>query len=259
MPNHTYGKNSYLFVILLAIVFISTIGHAAPSNNQAIFRVGTTGDYPPLTSFNESKNQYEGFDIELTNMIAILLNLKIEFVRTSWPTLGQDLENNKFDIAVGGISINKARAKQFLFTTPILENEKVAIFRCSDKSIYTSIESINEPNVRVIVNPGGTNEQFAKKQFPNANIIIFNDNTKIFNQIIESAADVMATDLLEAKFQMKSHPELCFNNFRPEDSDRTYKAYMLRNNSSEVLLKINKALTYLDNKGFIKGLKGKWL
>jgi cyclohexadienyl dehydratase len=74
----------------------------------------------------------------------------------------KDFEADNFDIAMGGISITLDRQKKGMFSTPIMREGKTPIARCSDKGKYETLAEIDKPGTRVIVNPGGTNERFAK-------------------------------------------------------------------------------------------------
>jgi cyclohexadienyl dehydratase len=62
--------------------------------------------------------------------------------------------------------------------------------------------------VRVIVNPGGTNERFAREHITQATIVLHPDNRTIFPEITAGRADVMITDGLEVRLQTRLHPEL---------------------------------------------------
>jgi cyclohexadienyl dehydratase len=220
-------------------------------------RIGTPGDYPPLTLYDASKQQYQGFDIDMANNLAEFLHKKIIFIKTSWPSLEQDLKDHKFDIAMGGISITPERAQQFNFSQTVLVDEKVAMFNCVDKSKYPSLNAINQPQVNVIENPGGTNERFARKHLTQANIIIFPDNTRIFSQLLNGQADVMITDSIEASYQQKLHPELCVLQF-PE-TDREYKAYMLRKEDKDLLDTVNHWIDTIKQNNVLEQIKQKWL
>jgi cyclohexadienyl dehydratase len=63
--------------------------------------------------------------------------------------------------------------------------------------------------VTVIENPGGSNERFARANFKQAKIVIFNDNTMIFDEILKGNADVMISESVETIVQAKSKPGLC--------------------------------------------------
>ena len=202
-----------------------------------ILRVGTTGDFLPFTyQLDQTTNTFYGVDIELAKDLAASLDAKAVFVKTSWPTLLADLEANKFDIGMSGITIKLARQQKALFSIPLLSSGKAAITRDENAATYTSIEAINKKGVRVIVNPGGTNEAFARANFPNATIIQNEENLSIFQKIVDGEADLMVTDAVETLIQELIHPELeavnpeaPFNFFEMGyllPRDHTFKAYV---------------------------------
>ena len=58
----------------------------------------------------------------------------------------------------------------------------------------------------MIVNPGGTNERFARANVRNAEVKVHNDNVTIFDEIAKGDADLMMTDSSETLYQQKLHP-----------------------------------------------------
>jgi len=202
-----------------------------------VLRVGTTGDFMPFSyQLQPDKTNFYGVDIELAKDLAKSLNAELMFVQTSWKTLMSDLKANKFDIAMSGITITLVRQQQALFSLPLLSNGKAAITRDEHVDQYQTIKDINQLGVKVIVNPGGTNEIFAKTNFPKATIIENKDNLSIFEKIIDGTADVMVTDAIETLVQEQIHSELeavnpdePFNFFEMGyllPVDHTFKAYV---------------------------------
>jgi cyclohexadienyl dehydratase len=61
----------------------------------------------------------------------------------------------------------------------------------------------------VVVNPGGTNEQYARANVRHAEIKVFADNRTIFDEIRAGRADVMITDDVEVELQIRRHADLC--------------------------------------------------
>ena len=151
----------------------------------------------------------EGLDVDMAASLAKSLGVKLELVQFHWPSLMQDLAANKFDIAMGGISITLARQRAALFTTTVMHGGKTPIARCADKDKYQTLSDIDRPEVRVIVNPGGTNESFARSNIHHAHLEVFPDNAHIFEQIVAGKADVMMTDAVETRLQQGLHKELC--------------------------------------------------
>ena len=126
---------------------------------SGVLRVGLTEDYKPF-SFADASGKVEGLDVDMGTSLAQSLGVRLEIVKTSWPTLKSDLEANRFDIAMGGITITFDRQKTGLFSNPVFSSGKTPITHCGDEAKYGTVAVIDQPGVRVIVNPGGTNERF---------------------------------------------------------------------------------------------------
>lgn len=175
---------------------------------RGTLRVGTPGDYTPF-SLRQPDGSYRGADITEVQRLASALNLKVEFVPTSWSHLADDTKAGRFDIAVGGISVSPARREFALFSTVLVDDGKRPIVRCADRDRFNTLESIDQPGVRAVVNPGGGNEAFAHAHLTHAALTVFPDNTTIFGEIIAGRQDVMITDGVEVDHQASLHKELC--------------------------------------------------
>ena len=165
-----------------------------------VLRVGTAGDYQPMSYLDPETNTYVGFDAELAEDLAASLGVEIEYVRTSWPTLMEDTLAGKFDLAICGITVTDARKEQALMSDGYLGNGKTVLCRAEDADKYTSLDAINRPEVRVMENPGGLNEKFARENLPDATLIIHDVNQEIPGLVAAGEADVMITEILEAGY-----------------------------------------------------------
>ena len=172
--------------------------------------IGTTGDYRPLSFCEPETGEYWGFGIEIAQEIAKQLGVKVEFVQTSWPTLTADVlaEPQKFDFAIGGITITDARCETMMMSEGYLANGKTILCRASESERYQSLADINKPEVRVMVNPGGLNEKFAHENLTHATIIIHQKNEEIPTLIAEGVADVMITEITEAPYYVRTDTRL---------------------------------------------------
>jgi len=171
--------------------------------------VGTTGDYRPL-SYREDGGYYWGFGIEMAMKISERLGVNIEFVKTSWPTLTADVlaEPQTFDLAIGGITITDARKETMLMSDGYLANGKTILCRSDEADRYQSLADIDKPEVRVMVNPGGLNEKFAKENLQHAIIKVYQKNEEIPSQVADGHADVMITEITEAPWYVQNDPRL---------------------------------------------------
>jgi chorismate mutase-like protein len=191
-----------------------------------VLRVGTTGDYPPFSFRDARTGRYVGSDVEAAERLAARLGLRLALVPTTWQTLLADQAAGRFDLAMGGISITPERAAQAAFSVPYLRDGKTALARCADQWRFQRLAQIDRPEVRLIENPGGTNERFARLRLPQATLRVHPDNVSVFDEILARRADVMITDAVEARLQQQLRPGLCaVHPARPFDPAE--KAYLL--------------------------------
>ncbi len=167
---------------------------------RGVLKVGTTGDYQPMSYLDPGTGGYVGFDAELAEDLADSLDVRTEYVETSWPTLMDDVLAGKFDLAICGITINDARKERALMSDGYLENGKTILCRAEDARRYTGLEAVNRPEVRVMVNPGGLNEQFARENLPDAALIVHDVNQEIPGLVASGEADIMITEIMEAGY-----------------------------------------------------------
>lgn len=168
--------------------------------DQGVLKVGTTGDYQPMSYLDPDTGEYVGFDNELTKDLAGEMGVEIQYVETSWPTLMEDTLAGKFDLAICGITVNDARKERALMSDGYIVNGKTILCRAEDADKYTSLEAINRPEVRVMVNPGGLNEQFARENLPDVTLIIHDVNQEIPGLVASGEADIMITEIMEAGY-----------------------------------------------------------
>lgn len=191
-----------------------------------VLRVGTTGDYPPFSYRDPRTGEFLGSDVEQARALAARLGLQLEVVQTSWRTLLADQAAGRFDIAMGGISVTPERARQAAFSRPYLADGKTPLVRCADLRRYTTLAHIDQARVRVIENPGGTNEAFARARLPHAQLQVHGDNRGVFDELLAGRADVMITDAIEARLQQQLRPGLCAVH-PAHPFDHSAKAYLL--------------------------------
>jgi cyclohexadienyl dehydratase len=173
-----------------------------------VLRVGTTGDYTPF-SLRRPDGSYEGADIEMAHDLAERLGVTLEFAPTVWVDLLDDFLADRFDIAMGGVTVTPARAEKACFSIPTFVDGKRPLARREYRDRFTNFAAIDQPGIRVIANPGSANEAFVRGHFKRATVIIHHDNASVFDELVAGRADVMVTDGLEADHQARLHPELC--------------------------------------------------
>lgn len=201
-------------------VYLSTLDKIIA---EKILYVGTTGDYEPFSYFEAG--QIKGIDIDLANRLADSLGAQAVFLPTSWSNLITDLSSERFDIMMSGISKQLFRQRVGLQSDIYLEDGKTPISLCAKKERYDSLAKIDKPDIRMIVNKGGTNQRFVDANIKQAKITVHSSNVTIFQELIANRADVMITDRVEVQLQTKKHPELCST--MPNNLNYSAKAFLM--------------------------------
>ena len=252
----------FLMTLVALLMFAAQVeaGHLEDIAARGTIRIGTTGDYIPMSYLNPATGEYEGIDAELSKLIAESLGVTIEYVPTTWKTLTADTLAGKFDIALCGISRNYAREKIMAMSDAYGEGlfGKTILCRKSDAKKFKSVADLNKPSVRVMINPGGTNEKFAHANLPNATLIVHEENADIPVLIAEGKADIMITETVEAFSWVKREPRLA--------APLVYKPFtkhscgiLMQQGDQEFLNYINFVLAELRMDGTLEQLEIKYL
>ena len=116
-----------LIVLAAALLGVVAAAHAQQKSRlhsileRGTLRVGTTGDFNPMSVRDTATNTYRGFDIEAMEQLARDMGVKLQWVSTEWATLVAGITADRYDIFAGGSSLNMARARTVAFTDPYLE------------------------------------------------------------------------------------------------------------------------------------------
>ena len=225
---------------------------------RGTLRVGTAGDYQPMSFLDPETGTYVGFDAELAKDLAAALGVELEYVPTSWPTLMEDTLAGKFDVAICGITITDARKEQALMSDGYLGNGKTVLCRAEDAEKYTSLEVINQHDVRVMENPGGLNEIFARENLPNATLIIHDVNQEIPGLVASGEADVMITEIMEAGYYVGQDSRLAAPLIY-EPFTRNQLGILMPRGSENLLAFVNRFLQFEEKRGRLDELAEKYI
>ena len=91
-------------IFLIALFALLPLSLNAESNldkilSSGVLKVGTTGDWDPMTMKDPATNKYKGFDIDVMNELAKDMGVKIEFVPAEWKTIVSGITSERYDIS----------------------------------------------------------------------------------------------------------------------------------------------------------------
>jgi cyclohexadienyl dehydratase len=155
---------------------------AQPAVARAHWRVGTTGDYAPF-SIRSADGQPAGFDIEVVSAMAQDLKADLEWVSVRWPTLRASLEANAFDVAMSGVTWQPTRDVIGYMTRAMARGGPCVLG--------------DAHGTPVAVNQGGVLEKWARSRWPEAALVVVDDNQSLPDLLAGGRVRAIVTDSFE--------------------------------------------------------------
>lgn len=221
-------------------------------------RVGTTGDFNPMSFRDAATNSYAGYDIEAMTQLAADLGVQIEWVVAEWATITAGIAADRYDI-FSGASVNVARARVAAFSMPYTEAGTVPLANAGNAGRFGSWDAINAAGVRVAVSMGTVFEEQARRHFPDATIQAVQSPATGFQEVLAGRAEVTITSNVEAGTLVQRFPELRILVPGAEMRNRRPFAYVVAQDDPVWLNFVNTWVTLKRIEGFFAGLDAKWL
>lgn len=220
------------------------------SDRQKVLRVGTSGDYAPFSS--NTSGELEGFDIELAKRFSADQGMELKFVIFKWSNLLADLEANKFDVAMGGVTVRPDRSLAARFTVPTTTSGAVVIVPNGSSE---TMESLDRKRIRIGVNQGGHLERVTRDKFEKATIITSDENQAIPVMLLAGEIDALVTDTMEAPFWLERLPGA--RALAPFTQDR--KAWLVHSDEVELGNRLDAWLLSQEEAGSLAELRSEFL
>jgi cyclohexadienyl dehydratase len=221
-------------------------------------RVGTTGDFPPLTSRDPESKNYVGYDIDAATELSKDLGVKVAFVPTDWKTLVNGMVADKYDIVMSGVSMSLERARVAGFTQPYLEFTTVPLLRKKNVERFKSWADIDQKGVIVVTTLGTVFDAQARDYFKAATLRQVEAPALGFQEVLSGRADVTITSNVDAANLVRRYPELTV---APVDRPRGRRpaSFLMPQNDQVWLNYMNSWITIKRMLGFFDELDKKWL
>jgi len=91
------------FLAILCLLIFTTASNAENKLQKILssgeLRVGTTGDWDPMSMKDPATNKYKGFDIDVMKELAKDMGVKVKFVPTDWKTIVSGITADRYDIS----------------------------------------------------------------------------------------------------------------------------------------------------------------
>ena len=199
------------FLAIISLLIISTAANAE-SKLQSIkkngeLRVGTTGDWDPMSMKDPATNKYKGFDIDVMKELAKDLGVKVKFVPAEWKTIVAGITADRYDISTS-VTKTPKRAEVAGFTTTYYKYGTVPLVLKKNLKKFSTWNSLNNKDVTIATTLGTSQEEKAKEFFPKSKLKSVESPARDFQEVLAGRADGNITSSTEANKLVIKYPQL---------------------------------------------------
>ena len=199
-------------IILTLLITVMAFSANAESRLNKILksgelRVGTTGDWDPMSLKDPATNKYRGFDIDVSTELAKDMGVKVKYVPTDWKTIVSGITSDRYDISTSATKTAK-RALVAGFTNSYYKYGTVALVLKKNIKKFPTWDSLNNKNVTIATTLGTSQEEMAKKIFVKSKLKSIEAPARDFQEVLSGRADGHITSSTEANKLVITYPQL---------------------------------------------------
>lgn len=224
--------------------------------NDGVLKVGTTGDWNPMTMRDPATNSYQGYDIDVMTELGKDLGVEVEFVPTDWKTLVSGVTSGKYHMT-GSASISPARAKAAGYSTSYFSLATVPLILAKDADKFKDWGDLDSSEVTVAATLGTVQEKMVKEFFPSSQHKIVEAPARDFQEVLSGRADAHITSNVEAFKLVEKYPQMAIVTVS-KPKNPTPIAMLLPQDDQVWINYVNTWIALKAERGFFERLGRKW-
>jgi polar amino acid transport system substrate-binding protein len=128
----------YLVCLSAILLFVLRLGLASRQDaslqrvkEAGVLVVGFDASYPPFET-TDGLGDFSGFDVDLGQLIAQRLGVRVEVANIAFDTLYDALTANRADVVISGLRYEAERTRDVIYTVPYFDAGQVLVVRAAD-------------------------------------------------------------------------------------------------------------------------------
>ncbi|MBP5402618.1 MAG: cysteine ABC transporter substrate-binding protein [Treponema sp.] len=155
-------------------------------------KIAVFSDKKPF-GYVDEYGKYQGYDVYFGDRIAKDLGVKVEYVPVEAAARVEVLETGKVDLVLANFTVTPARAEKVDFALPYMKCALGVV--SNDKDIARKPEDLNGKTL--IVSKGTTAETFFTENYPEVNLLKFDQYSEAYNALLDGRGVGLSTDNTE--------------------------------------------------------------
>ena len=247
-------------ILLFFIVALIPFSLNAESNLNKILssgelKVGTTGDWDPMTMKDPATNKYKGFDIDVMNELSKDMGVKIKFIPTEWKTIVSGITSSRYDISTS-VTKTPKRAEVAGFTDSYYKYGTVPLVLKENLKKFSTWDALNDEKVTIATTLGTSQEEKAKEFFPKSKLNSVEAPARDFQEVLAGRADGNITSSTEANKLLITYPQLAI--VPDGEKNPAFLAMMVPKDDIECNYYVNNWINMKKKSGFFNKLLAKY-
>ena len=176
--------------------------------NRGKLRVGYNPENMPFSFVNDN-GDLVGFDIELMHLLSQALEVGLEFIPWTYETTIKEIEQNKFDVIIGGMIVTPERLVKANFSNPYMNITTALVVKDYQRDKFKSWRMIDKERINRLGVVGEGRVKRVKSFLTNTDIVMmesfsefFTDNPKEVDAIVISAEAGSAWTILYPSYSV---------------------------------------------------------
>ncbi|MDO4203027.1 MAG: basic amino acid ABC transporter substrate-binding protein [Selenomonadaceae bacterium] len=221
-------------------------------SEMKVMRVAGSIDFAPFEFQDETKKEYQGFDMDLIRAIGKEMGVKVEISNITFDGLIPALEAGNIDAIISGMTINDARKKKVLFSDAYYESGLTMVV-ASDNSTIKTFKDLEGKKVAVQI---GTTSAAEVRKIKDVKITELDTPSICFMELMAGNVDAVVNDRPVNDYFISRG----FDGVKALPERLTAEEYGIAINKKnpELQKKVNAALKKLREKGEYQKIFDKW-
>lgn len=205
----------WLLILPLCFLLLITLAGCGKQADNSVKKIqdkkvlilGTEADFAPF-EFPVVKNgqkQITGYDVYIARRIAKKLGVKLEVQNTTFSSLITDLNQNKVDIVMSGMTDTPAREKSVAFSAPYYHVKNVLLVQKGQQSTYKTLTDLAGKSIGA--QQASLQETIAKKHLTKSNLVTESNVNSLASELQNNKLSGVILDSVVADNFIKQHPD----------------------------------------------------
>ncbi|MBR1721288.1 MAG: cysteine ABC transporter substrate-binding protein [Treponema sp.] len=195
-------KNSVKKIIAISLVTLAAFSAFAKPKvkyrtvdqikKSKTIKIAVFSDKKPF-GYVDEYGKYQGYDVYFGERIANDLGVKVKYVPVEAAARVEVLETGKVDLVLANFTVTPARAEKVDFALPYMKCALGVV--SNEKDLITKPEDLNGKTL--IVSKGTTAETYFTENYPQVNLLKFDQYSEAYNALLDGRGAGLSTDNTE--------------------------------------------------------------